>query len=295
MRAVSFLFIFFCLFSNGYSQDEKANLETLHRKLRSVKYADLGINETAMKALISRGTSESLDILAIKLFFFEDLKLMGTIITEEDREIVYSNCNSVTEIVNVNWQIGSFKSDFGAIGSHSMTIEFSFADKTRYRFNFPINVSGSTQMNNAIRRSLRKNIGEFYVKGEPLKIDFKRGEVIYTEDDLAKYFDNQDNKLKIEGVYKLIKGNGSIEKLAIAQKNGKIYFLNIKNKYFVDDWNYGEIRGIIEPTLARTIFTGTYLLIDKQEQQITLTVKEDNIIEITDSSGLDPLTFIKIK
>jgi hypothetical protein len=71
--------------------------------------------------------------------------------------------------------------------------------------------------------------------------------------------------------------------------------VNIQNKYFIDDWKYGEIRGIIEPTMAESTYIGTYYLVDKFVDDIMLKIKEDNLIEISFPKGGESLTFIKLK
>lgn len=296
MAKIYLVLIFLVLSLAGFSQLDKVSLEAFQRKIKAVKYADLGVNETALKMIVSRGANESSDIIAIKQFVTEDFKLMGAIVTPEDREIVYMNCNSITEIVSISWKAGAFESELGAIGNYPFTIIFSFADKSQYTFSFPVNVSGLTMsMPKAIIRGLRKSIGEINPKIPPLKINLINGAIVYTENELIKYFENNESKNNVEGVYKLVKGAASISKLAIAQKNGKYYLLNIQNKYFIDDWKYGETRGEIESTMGKSIFTGTFYLIDKQVEEIVLTIKEENIIEISNPSGGEALVFIKIK
>jgi hypothetical protein len=292
-----YLFLIFLLFSlSGYCQLDKLKLEEFKRKIKTVKYADLGITETAMKMIVSRGVNEISDVVAIKQFINEDLKLMGTIITLEDKDVAYSNCRSITEIVNISWQAGAFESGLGAIGNYPFAIVFSFVDNSEYTFKFPVNVSGLTMsMPKAIIRGLRKSIGVIDPLLTPLKVELPSGELIYNESEINSYFEKNESKTKVEGVYKLIKGSASIDKLAIVQKNGKFYLVNIQNKYFIDDWKYGEIRGIIEPTMAESTYIGTYYLVDKFVDDIMLKIKEDNLIEISFPKGGESLTFIKLK
>lgn len=293
-------FIALCFTLVGYSQFDSSNstkLGILFNKLRHIKYADFQQGENGVKYLISRGANENVDIIAFRQFVIEELKLEGVIFTKEQRNQVYNNCNSISEIVDLTWYIGAFKSDIGAYGKYPCNIQFSFADGTVYKFYFSINFSGSTtvELSKAILRSLRKNIDNPNEGGNDYIMKVPSSEVIYTKSELNNLLDTKKDKNKIEGIYQLFSGTASMAKIGIIKKDDKYLVLQVENKYFKNDWKYGEIRGMLTPTASSKLFTGTFKDVMKKDYDVNLTVSDDNQIEVQ-SIGTDvKYIFVKIK
>lgn len=285
--------------SLSYSQFDSSKMNKLdifHSKLNMVNYADLRLNDDAKKYIISRGVDAVPDIIAIKQFLLEDLKLYGVVVTSEDREIAYLNSTSITEIVFVSWSMGVFNSELGAIGNYPFTIQFTFADNSSYSFSFPVNVSGLTMsFPKAILRGLRKTISTPEYKKIPYSYTLPKGDLVFTNAELENYLKAGTIKHEVEGVYQLFTGSASINKLAIVKKDGKFYLVNIDNKYFNTDWSEGELRGILEPTLSPKLFTGKMKNIAKEYNDITLFVSGENMLEITTNLSKEKFVFVKIK
>jgi hypothetical protein len=298
MRAIIVLLLLI-ISSNSYSQFDSSKmtkLDIFHSKLNLVNYADLRLNDDAKKYIISRGIDAVPDIIAIKQFILEDLKLYGVVVTSEDREIAYLNSTSVTEIVFVSWKMGVFNSELGAIGNYPFEIEFTFADNSSYSFSFPVNVSGLTMsFPKAILRGLRKTITTPEYKKLPYTYTFPKGDLVFTNAELEDYLKAGNIKNEVEGVYQLFTGSASFNKLAIVKKDGKFYLVNVENKYFNSDWSVGELKGILEPTLSPKLFTGKMKNIIKEYFDITLSVSGENMIEIVGNLSKEKFVFVKIK
>ncbi len=299
MKAVCIFIFTFLQTSFLFSQTDTSKLtkkEILLGKLKSVKYADLGLSDEQIKYVISRGAKEASDFIAIHQYLSDNLKLSGVIVKPQDRDIAFLKCNSSSEVVSVSVTMKAFESDLLAIGNYPFTISFKFADQTSYTYDFPVSVSGLTiSLPKAIIRNLKKNIGDDLTKVNPIEINISKGQVIADEKEINQYFESGNNKTKIEGFYTLVKGNSTFEKMAIIKKNDLLCLLNRESRYFAADWSFGELRGIIEPSLSSSYFTGKLKRLDKTDAEITLTIKEDNIIEIFRKDLNENWTFVKTK
>lgn len=294
IKSLFIAFLSLIVFS-AKSQDE-ANLLEFYGKIKQAHFVDANITKTGIDLVVSRGVNENQDIVVIKNFVNEKLGL-NFIITPEQRNEAYSASSSYCNVVSVNWKVGSFDRVLGAIGSYPFDISFSFCDGKTYSFSSKINMSGYVlSMENAHKRTLERLFpnAERQYKGD--KLVMKSGEVIMNETELKAYFDSKTSTNKSEGIYKLYSSTDlvSADKVALVEKNNKLYILNLENKYFKDDYKYGEVRGEGIKTSSDKIYIGKYKNIMKLENDISVTFLNEGMFEISFTNGASKMVFIKL-
>jgi hypothetical protein len=290
------LFSIVCLSAKSQDEGSKSDLKEFYGKVKQVQFADVNLGKAGVDYVISRGTNENQDIIAIKNFINEQLRLKF-ILTPEQRNEAYGIANSYCDVVNVSWKVGSFDRVLGAVGSYPFEITFSFCDGKSYTYNSSINVNGYTRsMANAIKRTLEKMFPDAELQYVGEKPVMKQTDVLMNEGELKSYIDGKAQTNKIVGIYKLYSSTEavSVDKVAIVEKDNKLYILNLENKYFKNDYSYGEIRGEISKTSSEKIYIGKYKNIMKLEEGISLTFLNEGMFEISFSSGNNKMSFIKL-
>ena len=298
MKKILIIIFLISIEFNAISQDEipKAYLFEFYGKLKQAQFMDANITKTGLDYVVSRGANENQDVSAIRNFVNEKFG-MKFIVTPEQRNEAYSVSTSYCDVVSISWKVGSFDRVLGAVGSYPFDITFSFCDGKNYSFSSKINVNGYTyNIGNALRRTLDKMFPDAELSYAGDKPTLKTGEVIYTENELKTYLDSKTSTNKSEGIYKLYSSTEavSVDRVALVEKNNKLYILNLENKYFKDDYKYGEVRGEAIKTSADRIYIGKYRNIIKAEQNISLTLLNDNMFEIAFTSGNNKMVFIKL-
>jgi len=307
--------ILFCLLtfisSSIFSQSnpEDLKLKELYAKLKYTNYADLNITKTGIDLLFANGSKEAQDIIAIKDFATEMLGLKGVILSPEQRQQVYNESNSICEIVNITWNIGSFNSELGAVGAYPFEIGFYFCDSTYYKFQFNLNVTGLTTtiakpMKKAFFRHLSEpatyidnqtNKPKYDVIVNPLKL--KSTGTIYPLDKLNEFLSKKNDLDNIEGTYEVYSSINptSIKKMALIKSNNNYLIVVLENSYFKNDWSYGEIRGELIPTSSNKLMVGKYLALNKMSKKnISFNSINESLIEIIIDSDKQKLTFVKL-
>jgi hypothetical protein len=151
-------------------------------------------------------------------------------------------------------------------------------------------------MANALKRTLEKmftKVERQYKGDKPVMIT---GEVIMNEIELKAYFDSKTSTNKSEGIYKLYSSTDlvSADKVALVEKNNRLYILNLENKYFKDDYKYGEVRGEGIKTSTDKIYIGKYKNIGKLENNISMTFLNEGMFEVSFTNGASKMVFIKL-
>jgi len=261
-----------------------------------VKYVDLGLTKTGIDYLVSRGVNENQDLIVLKEFIKVNFG-WDLIVTEEQRKDAYSNSSSICNIVGLKWEIGTFASDVGAYGHYPITIQFDFCDGTSLHFDFQMNVNGFTySYTNTLKRALAKNLANPLISINPDNLLIKQNKILLPNQDLDELLKNKVEKSEIEGVYKLYSNTtiSSINKVAIIKSDDKFYILNIESLYFIDDWQYGEIRGELMPTASDKFMIGKLSSAQKKDIDISLNIVSKGLIEIENQITKDKLTFVKL-
>lgn len=296
-KSIFFVCLILIVFS-AKSQDDaiNANLLEFYGKIKQAQFVDANITKTGIDLVVSRGVNENQDIVAIRNFVNEKLGLKF-IVTPEQRNEAYSASSSFCDVVSVSWKVGSFESTLGAVGSYPFDISFSLCDGKIYSFSSKINVNGYTySIGNAIKRTLDKMFPNAEMQYSGSKAVIKTGEVIMNETELKAHFDSKTSTNKSEGIYKLYSSTDlvSADKVALVEKNNKLYILNLENKYFKDDYKYGEVRGEAIKTSTDKIFIGKYKNIVKFENDIILTFLNEGMFEVSFTNGASKMVFIKL-
>jgi len=296
------LLLLFAIFfvTNLYGQETHNDIfKILYTKFASgqVKVADFNFGKT-QEDFIVRSQSEVPELIAMVNFFKENFGLKGVIITEEQRQGAYRELASYCEVVNVNYEIGSFKSELGAVGYYPLKLNFSFCDSTALFFDVQINVTGLTKnLTNAVKRTLIKNFPKPTKVNYPDLMSLKSNELLFTDtNNLVQYFKKNINKSTIEGVYKLFSTNGriSIKKFGLVSSGVGYNLVNLETNYFQSDWKFGEIRGEFNPSISNKILTGKLQSTNKRYTDATLTFIDENIVELEWYGNPTRFRFVKI-
>jgi hypothetical protein len=298
MKKAFFIGILSLIVFSAKSQDDatNANLLEFYGKVKQTKFVDANITKTGIDLVVSRGVNENQDIVGIRNFVNEKLGL-SFIVTPEQRNDAYSASSSYCNIVSVSWKIGSFESIIGAIGFYPFEISFAFCDGKSYTFNSKLNVSGTTySFVNPMKRAFDKMFPDADKQYSVAKSVMKSGEVIMNETELKAYYDSNTSTNKREGIYKLYSSTDlvSADKVALVEKNNKLYILNLENKYFKDDYKYGEVRGEGIKTSTDKIYIGKYKNIGKLENDISMTFLNEGMFEVSFTNGASKMVFIKL-
>ena len=294
IKSLFIAFLSLIVFS-AKSQDN-ANLLEFYGKVKQAQFVDANITKTGIDLVVSRGVNENQDLVAIKNFVNEKLGLKF-IVTPDQRSEAYSSSSSYCNVVSVNWKVGSFESVLGAVGSYPFDISFSLCDGKTYSFSSKINVSGYTfSIGNALKRTLDRMFPDADKQYSVDKPVMKSGEVIMNETELKAHFDSNTSTNKSEGIYKLYSSTDlvSADKVALVEKNNKLYILNLENKYFKDDYKYGEVRGEAIKTSTDKIYIGKYKNIVKLENDMSLTFLNEGMFEVSFTNGASKMVFIKL-
>ncbi len=283
--------------SENVYADEQKYLREFLSKIKQIKFVDANITNYGIDYMVSRGVNESRDVIAIRNFINEQLGLIF-IVTPEQRNQAYSKSKSVCEIMNVDWNLGSFNSTIGEVGTYSFTIAFTFCDGKVYTFNSELDVTGLTyDISRVMKRTLNRMFtNESEVEKTELIYKLKEGEILLSEIELKKYLESNEFKNKYEGVYKIYSSINpvSIEEVAVIEKDKKIYILNLKNKYFENDSKYGEIKCNATKTSVENIYIGRFNDDYKKELDATLSFLNNNMLEIKFLNNSNTLTLIKM-
>ena len=188
-------------------------------------------------------------------------------------------------------------SDLLAVGHYPITVNFSFCDGTNVQLDFQFNVNGNTiTIEKPLRRALEKNIYRPDVPFSFEEFNLKQNEIVFPNQNVEELLKNKKSKTEIEGVYKLYTSTttSSINKIAIIEKEGKFYIINLASSYFSDDWKYGEKRGELFQTASEKFMIGNILNVQKKEMEISLNNINKGLIEIENQISKEKLTFVKL-
>lgn len=257
---------------------------------------NLAIGKVGVDYLVSRGTKENRDFEAIVDFLQEEFGAEVTF-TDEQRNKVFSTLSSMCKVVQVGWEINSFKRDLGAVGRYPMKVAFGFCDGQKLIYEFNVNINGYTyDLKMAILRGLRKaiNVNDIYEKLYKSNINTEPTIIPQNIID-EKLSDSVNTNNSIIGVYKLVSSSNfsSLEKIAIINIDNKLSIINIENSAFKKDWKAGQLIGNLQSTVSSKYFIGNYKGIVDEEQDISI-IYDDNIIEWTFTKSKETRKFIKI-
>lgn len=257
---------------------------------------NIQLSKEGLDYYVSRGAKENRDLEAILDYLKEEYNA-PVATTAETREVLFSASNSICNIVNVGWEIGSFKSNIGAVGKYPMKIRFFYCDQSFLEYEFPVNVNGYTyDLKMAILRALKKNIPQYEVLKKLKEINVNKDISVLKRDALDSLKKQLPiDSLEIAGVYKLISSStfSSLSQIGIFKINDNLNIINIENSAYKDDWKIGQVIGTIHRTASSKYFIGTYKGIVGGELEISI-LSDSNIIELTYTKSKESRKFIKV-
>jgi len=305
------LLLFYSLLSiTCYSQSKKEirkekvksnerMLDTLQIKISGVKYADFGLSKAQEEIFINNSNSGDALILVGIRNYLKDLGL-DVIITEAQRSEAVKLSKSQCDYVRVRYDIGEFKSKFGAIGNYPFSFNFEFCDNSVYSFNSNLSVNGLTNYSFLIKSTcayyfpLKKK----YDQAQKLKIEINP--IVLSKSVFNNYLDTAISKKAIEGIYQLFSSDSYTSKYTIG-----IYFQNdtLKIVYFdgadfSEDWKEGELKGYLFSTLSENDYLVKWYSLDKVLIDGSVSFTSKNAFEFKSNTlgydkGIDK--FVRIK
>ncbi len=240
----------------------------------------------------SRGAKENRDVDAIFSYLKEEFN-SNVVYGKEGNDAYFKNLKSAKYAVAVGWEISRFNRAIGAVGNYQMKIVFHFYDGKELDYNFSVNVNGYTyDLANAIIRGLKRGVDKEEVIQKINSIVVNTNTEIIDKDSIENWKSKLDlNANSIFGMYKLISSSNfsPFDKIAVYQKEDKIYILNIENSAYEDDYKYGQIIMKIEKTASPKYFVG------KSSNGADISVLyNDNLLEINYTKDGRNRKYIKI-
>ena len=285
-----FIFTFLCsiglnTFSQSKKEQEKEHermLDTLEHKISGVKYADFRFSTAQENIIINNSNSGDAIILnAIVNYLKTDLGL-SVIVTKEQRDESIKLAKTQCDYVQVNYELGQFKSTFMAVGSYPFKFSFVFCDKSQYSFETRLNVNGLTNYNQLIRNTCKYNFPIKRKYSEENKLKIPSNSFIISLNDFTKYLDSEVKKKPIEGLFQMFNSNVSTSKykLGIYSQNDSLKIVYFDGADFSEDWREGESKGYLFSTLSENDFILKYFALDKKFLDGSLTLLNNNSFEI---------------
>ena len=274
-----------------YKKAYELDLKDFYSKLPNLKYIEIEPTNAAndYSKMLSILGLDYVNVNEVRDFITFNLGLKNLTETKLEKETSYKDCESFCNIAKLHWSLGKFESDYGYAGHIPMTFEFIFCDSSysKFEFNYNVNLkSGLFQTN--LQYTLIKNIYTPSKKINQTTLSLKQNDTF----NLKNKNDINDNFL---GVYKILGSNSthSFEEIEIGKNNEQYLILNVKNKLFKKDWLYKEKMGVINKTSSEKAMIGTILNNYKKEENITISIINNNQIEINYNDTNEKITLIK--
>lgn len=291
----------------GHSQSKKEKkeaqekvLDTLQQKIKGVKFADLGFTTAQENLIINNPNAIDAQILlGIRDYLKKDLGL-EVVITKEQRIQAVKITTSQCDFVKIEYEIGTFKSKFGAVGTMPFNFSIQFCDKSKYTFEANLSVNGLTNYTTLIRNSClyRFPLKKGYNKANRMSIP--NNPIITTQISFNKYLDSANKKNEIEGLYRLFstEENTSKYNIGIKLENDTLKIIYLNGADFSEDWKEGELKGYLIKTLSENDYLLKWYSLDKSLIDGSLTFLNLNSFEIRMNAigySNSPDKFVRIK
>ena len=280
-------------------KQKERSIDTLKNKISGVKFADLGLSKAQEQLFLNNAISPDAQLLiGIVNYLKSDLGLQ-VIVTQEQRTKALKFARSRCDLVYFNFDVGQFKSSFGAIGTIPFSFSFSFCDKSKYSFNTKLHVDGLTILNNKTRQTC---LFEFSYKRKfdiNQKILIQKNPSLISLTDFTKYLDTFSHKLPIEGIYQLFSSSNNTSKYKIGIYNIQdtlkvIYF---DGADFSEDWVEGEIKGYLIKTNSDSHLFAKWNTFDKTIIDAAVTLINTNSFELVSNDIHTPMydKYVRLK
>jgi len=308
MRGLFLLCLLYIVSINCFPQSKaeikkqkERSIDTLKKKISGVRFADFGFSKAQEQIFINNATSPDAQLLTgIVNYLKMDLGLQ-VIITQEQRNESLKIAKSRCDVVFFTYDVGQFKSSFGAIGNVPFSFSFLFCDKSKYSFNTKLHVDGLTILANKTRQTC---FFEFAYKRKfdiNQKILIQKNSSLISLADFTKYLDTSLHKLPIEGIYQLFSSsnNSSKYKIGICNRNDTLYIVYFDGANYSEDWTEGESKGYLTKTMSESDFFVKWFSLDKTLMEGAITFANNhNSFELKSSDIQNPIEndkYIRLK
>jgi hypothetical protein len=287
--------------------EEERILDTLKQKLSGVRFVYLFKSEDVKEIYKNiegnaKVSGDLLVVLGFKDYVETDLE-KGFVMTDEQYVFASNDAKSFCDFVIVQYSVGTFIRDFGAIGRYPLTVDFVFCDGSNYSFTRNVKVTGTSNYRNVFRYAFKSivdreiSFNKYWIYTEGNRLRMKTNPIIIDYRNFSNYLDTCKTLSKYEGVFELFSSENKTSnyKLGVYNDNGilKLIFLGGANLEL--DWKEGELKGILSKTKSEGDFLMIYYGGAKLESKGTISFTNDNSFNFNskDFKGTDK--YIRIK
>lgn len=315
MKITVFLFLLFILIgrnsaaqNSGKSKSfDQSQMDTLKIKLSGVKFFEILTSQEErdiMKQIMGNpGESVDLQILnGIVDYANKDLEL-GLIYTNEQLQQSFKYANSICDYVFFSYSIGAFKSDFMAIGKLPIEFTFIFCDNSEYKFKKTIGVNGSTNYRLTIRNLLSNTVNKKISFKKTLQYDstsrlsIQKKSPVINYPDFISYLDSSKSLSKYEGLFELFHSENTAArlKLGIYNDKGVLKLLYFGGSHYKNDWNEGELKGILTLTKSESDLLVKLYDAFKFERNFAMKFSDSNAFDLISLETKSTDRYVRIK
>lgn len=273
--------------------------DTLKRKIQGIKFADLGLTKEQESTLLNQSASKDAAILAGVRRYLKDIGL-DAIITEEDRAKAIKQSKSKCDFVSFRFEIGQYQSLMMSNGQYPFSFSFIFCDNTKYTFSSKLKVHSMTDYAFEAWSACIDNFSYKRKYNESERLQVKHNEIVISNKNLEFYLDTAKNKNQFEGIYQLLSSESDKSKntLGIYLNNDSLKLIFINGSDFKNDWNEGELKGLLIKTMSENDFILKWYTLDKSLVEGSISFINGNSFDLkinspSYSKGIDK--YIRIK
>jgi hypothetical protein len=228
-------------------------------------------------AVIPQGTQDLVDFIsrnpnqASSLMFNsfisyldEELKLSPIAWTPTQLNQLTSQEFDRCDYVYVGFENGDFKSILAAIGEIPINIIFQFCDGQSFRIESTMSVSGNTNYSTKVKRHLSKILKNDWEYDKSYKRKSKNISLKYSSSQVDS-LQNLPTKPTIEGSYSIFTKEGiwTVEEFLVVRSGEQFDIVYLKGN--TQDWQKGELKGTLTPTLSEGNYLVNFRTINNEE------------------------------
>jgi hypothetical protein len=274
-------------------------MDTLLAKLEGVKFVRILETQDYIDVVKNQAGNavSSPDTRILSGFFnwVNDYLKLGVAFTKEQTEASIKNVSSFCDYVNAQVIVHPLKQGF--FSSYPVEIVFTFCDNSQYIFDMKVAAVAHNSLESETRSMLRGYLTNKNTYDRNKRLKVKSLPIIISEKDFIYYIDTCKILQKEEGIFELFstKSQSSNYKVGIYNSNGILKMICFKGSDFSDDWQDGELKGILFNTKSDNDFLISLYSLTKAETKGSITFLGPNAFELRSKliTGVDKYVRIK--